>query len=59
VIATTRPETLFGDTAIAVNPHDDRFEHLIGKMPIVPICNREIPINTDEHVDKEVGTGCF
>lgn len=58
-IATTRPETLFGDTAVAVNPNDDRFEHLIGKMAIVPICNREVPIVADEHVDMEVGTGCL
>lgn len=58
-IATTRPETLFGDTAVAVNPNDDRFEHLIGKKAIVPICNREIPIVADEHVDMEVGTGCL
>ena len=58
-IATTRPETLFGDTAIAVNPNDDRFEHLIGKTAIVPICLREIPIIADPHVDMEVGTGCL
>ncbi len=58
-IATTRPETLFGDTAIAVNPNDDRFEHLIGKFAIIPICNREVPIIADQHVDMEVGTGCL
>lgn len=58
-VATTRPETLFGDTAVAVNPNDDRFEHLIGKMAIVPICNREVPIIADTHVDMEVGTGCL
>lgn len=58
-IATTRPETLFGDTAVAVNPNDDRFEHLIGKMAIVPICNREVPIIADTHVDMEKGTGCL
>ncbi len=58
-IATTRPETLFGDTAVAVNPNDDRFEHLIGKKAIVPICNREVPIIADKHVDMEVGTGCL
>ncbi len=58
-IATTRPETLFGDTAVAVNPNDDRFEHLIGKMAIVPICNREVLIVADDHVDMEKGTGCL
>ncbi|OUR98940.1 valine--tRNA ligase [Halobacteriovorax marinus] len=58
-IATTRPETLLGDTAVAVNPNDERFAHLIGKKAIVPICNREIPIIGDEHVDIEVGTGCL
>lgn len=58
-IATTRPETLFGDTAIAVNPLDDRFEDLIGKKAIVPICNREIEIIADPHVDMEKGTGCL
>lgn len=58
-IATTRPETLFGDTAVAVNPNDDRFEHLIGKKAIVPICNREVTIVADEHVDMEKGTGCL
>lgn len=58
-IATTRPETLLGDTAVAVNPHDKRFNHLIGKTAIVPICNREVPIVGDEHVDIEKGTGCL
>lgn len=58
-IATTRPETLFGDTAVAVNPNDDRFEHLIGKKAIVPICNREVTIVADTHVDMEKGTGCL
>lgn len=58
-IATTRPETLFGDTAVCVNPNDDRFEHLIGKSAIIPICNREVPIIADEHVDMETGTGCL
>lgn len=58
-IATTRPETLFGDTAIAVNPNDDRFEHLIGKTAIIPISGREIPIIADTHVNMEVGTGCL
>lgn len=58
-VATTRPETLFGDTAVCVNPNDDRFEHLIGKMAILPLTGREIPIVADEHVDMEVGTGCL
>ena len=58
-IATTRPETLYGDTAIAVNPNDDRYEDLIGKMAIVPICNREVKIIADTHVDMEKGTGCL
>lgn len=59
IIATTRPETLFADTAVAVNPNDERFNHLIGKTAIVPICNREVPIIGDEHVDIEKGTGCL
>lgn len=59
LVATTRPETLFGDTAVAVNPHDDRFKHLIGKTVIIPLCNREVPIIGDEHVNVEVGTGCL
>lgn len=59
VIATTRPETIFADTAVAVNPNDERFKDLIGKTAIVPICNREIPIIGDEHVDIEKGTGCL
>lgn len=58
-VATTRPETLFGDTAVAVNPHDERYKHLIGKTAIIPLCNREVPIIGDEHVDLEVGTGCL
>jgi len=58
-IATTRPETLFGDTAVAVNPNDDRFEGLIGKKAIIPISGREIDIIADTHVDMEVGTGCL
>lgn len=58
-IATTRPETLLGDTAVCVNPNDDRFKHLIGKTAIVPICNREVPILGDEYVDMELGTGCL
>jgi valyl-tRNA synthetase len=58
-VATTRPETLLGDTAVSVNPNDERFKHLIGKKAIVPICNREIPIIGDEHVAIDVGTGCL
>ncbi len=58
-VATTRPETLFGDTAVAVNPNDERFSHLIGKKAILPILNKEIPIIGDEHVDMEKGTGCL
>ncbi len=58
-IATTRPETIFGDTAICINPTDERFKHLKGKKAIVPICNRIIPIIEDEYVDIEFGTGCL
>ena len=58
-IATTRPETIFGDTAICINPNDDRFTHLKGKKAIVPLCNRVIPIIEDEYVDIEFGTGCL
>ena len=56
-VATTRPETLFGDTAVAVNPEDERYKHLIGKKVILPIINRLIPIIADEHADPEFGTG--
>ena len=56
-VATTRPETLFGDTAVAVNPTDDRYKHLIGKTVILPIVNKEIPIVGDYHADKDFGTG--
>ena len=58
-VATTRPETIFGDTAICVNPNDERFSHLIGSKVIVPIVNREIAIIADEYVDVEFGTGCL
>ena len=58
-IATTRPETILGDTAICVNPNDERFQHLIGKNVIVPICNRLVPIIADDYVDMEFGTGCL
>ena len=57
-IATTRPETLLGDTAVAVNPDDERYKHLIGKMLKLPLTDREIPVIADEYVDKEFGTGC-
>ncbi len=57
VIATTRPETLLGDTAVAVHPEDERYAHLVGKTLILPLVNREIPIVADEYVDKEFGTG--
>jgi len=59
IIATTRPETIFGDTAICINPNDDRFTHLKGKKAIVPLSNRVIPIIEDEYVDIEFGTGCL
>jgi valyl-tRNA synthetase len=58
-VATTRPETIFGDTAICINPNDERFAHLKGKNAIVPICGRVIPIIEDEYVDVEFGTGCL
>ena len=57
-IATTRPETLFGDTAVAVNPDDGRYADLVGKTLILPLVGREIPVIADEYVDKEFGTGC-
>ena len=57
-IATTRPETLLGDTAVAVNPEDERYKDLIGKMLKLPLTDREIPVIADEYVDKEFGTGC-
>jgi valyl-tRNA synthetase len=56
-IATTRPETMLGDTAVAVNPSDERYKHLIGKKLILPIVNREIPVIADQYVDKQFGTG--
>ena len=57
-IATTRPETLFGDTAVAVNPDDDRYKDIVGKMLKLPMTDREIPVIADAYVDKEFGTGC-
>ncbi|MEW6194973.1 MAG: valine--tRNA ligase [Bacteroidota bacterium] len=57
VVATTRPETMLGDTGIAVNPQDERYKHLIGKTIVLPIVGREIPLFADDYVDKEFGTG--
>ncbi len=57
-IATTRPETILADTAVAVNPDDERYKNFIGKTAIIPIVNREVPIIADEYVDKEFGSGC-
>jgi valyl-tRNA synthetase len=59
VIATTRPETILGDTAICINPNDERYSHLKGKKVIVPLCGRIIPIIEDDYVDIEFGTGCL
>ena len=56
-LATTRPETMLGDTAVAVHPADERYQHLIGKTCIVPVLNKEVPIVADEYVDREFGTG--
>ncbi len=56
-VATTRPETMLGDTAVAVHPEDERYKHLIGQMLVLPIVGREIPIIADEYVDKEFGSG--
>ncbi len=58
MIATTRPETMLGDTAVAVNPEDDRYRHLVGKTLKLPLTGREIPVVADPYVDKEFGTGC-
>lgn len=58
-IATTRPETILGDTAVCVNPNDPRFTHLVGKKVLVPLINRPIPIIADNYVDMEFGTGCL
>ena len=58
VVATTRPETMLGDTAVAVHPEDERYKHLVGKHVVLPLCNREIPIVADDYVDREFGTGC-
>lgn len=58
-VATTRPETILGDTAVCVHPEDERYQHLIGKKAFVPMLNREIPIIADEYVDREFGTGAL
>ena len=58
VVATTRPETMFGDTAVAIHPEDTRYQHLIGKFISLPLSNRKIPIIADDYVDMEFGTGC-
>jgi len=58
VVATTRPETMLGDTAVAVNPDDDRYKHLIGKEVMLPLTDRRVPIIADHYVDMEFGTGC-
>ena len=58
VVATTRPETMLGDTAVAVNPNDERYQHLLGRHIALPLCNRQIPIIADDYVDAEFGSGC-
>lgn len=58
IVATTRPETYFGDSAVMVNPNDERYRHLVGKKVTLPLLNRSIPIIADSHVDMEFGTGC-
>ncbi|MFC7297787.1 valine--tRNA ligase [Herminiimonas aquatilis] len=58
VVATTRPETMLGDVAVAVDPSDERYQHLVGKLLTLPLCDRTIPIIADDYVDKEFGTGC-
>ncbi|MGE4276646.1 MAG: valine--tRNA ligase [Lawsonibacter sp.] len=58
VVATTRPETMMGDTGVAVNPNDERYRHLVGKTCILPLMNREIPIVADDYVEMDFGTGC-
>ena len=58
VVATTRPETMLGDTGVAVNPKDTRFSHMVGRTAVLPLMNREIPVVKDEYVDIEFGTGC-
>ena len=57
-IATTRPETMLGDSAVAVNPEDERYTHLVGKTLLLPLTDREIPVIADDYVEKDFGTGC-
>ena len=59
VVATTRPETILGDTAVAVNPNDEKYKKYIGKNIIVPVTGKSVPIISDEYVDMEFGTGCL
>jgi valyl-tRNA synthetase len=59
MVATTRPETILGDTAVCANPDDERYKHLKGKKVIVPMANREVPFIFDSYVDQEFGTGCL
>src|SRR5690606_41768464 len=58
-IATTRPETILGDSAVCINPHDERYQHLKGTTVVVPIANRVGPILEDDYVDPDFGTGCL
>ena len=58
MVATTRPETMLGDTAVAVHPEDERYRHLIGKTITLPLTDREIPVIADDYVDPEFGSGC-
>ena len=58
-VATTRPETILGDTAVAVHPEDERYQQFIGRKVLVPILGREIPVIADEYVDREFGTGAL
>ena len=58
IVATTRPETLFGDSAICVNPEDNRYKSFIGKKAIIPILNKSIPVISDDSIDQDFGTGC-
>ena len=57
-VATTRPETMLGDVAVAVNPEDERYQHLVGKHVVLPLTGRTIPVIADDYVDTEFGTGC-